>query len=168
MAGKQTETPTRKPQQRDESRLTRRTPFLMSPFALLQQFFNDELLGNAPARAWTPKIDVVQRGNELVIRADLPGVNPDDVVVEIGDQAVTVSGERRQEREEEEGGFYRVERTHGSFYREIPLPDGAMTDQAHAEFKDGVLEIKVPAPPENVARGRRLEIHRGNNGNRNT
>src|SRR5262249_14693210 len=92
----------KKPQPRDENRLARRSPFLMSPFALLQQFFNDEILGNAPARAWSPKIDVVQRGNELVIRADLPGVNPDEVVVEVGDRAVTVSGERRQEREEEE------------------------------------------------------------------
>ena len=112
------------------------------------------------AIAWMPKIDVVQRNNELVIRADLPGVNPDDVVVEISEDAITISGERKQEHVEENGSVYRYERTHGTFYREIPLPAGAIANQAKASFKDGVLEIIAPAPPEQVSRGRRLEISR--------
>jgi HSP20 family protein len=83
------------------------------------------------------------------------------VTVEISDDAITISGERQQEREEDQGGVYRIERTYGAFYRVIPLPDGAMTDRATAMFKDGVLEIRMPAPPEQVSRGRRLEVSRG-------
>jgi HSP20 family protein len=103
----------------------------------------------------------VQRGNELVVRADLPGVKPDDVTVEIGDDTITISGERQQEHKQESGGVYRFERTYGSFFREIPLPEGALVDRAKASFKDGVLEVTVPAPPEQVSRGRRLEISQG-------
>jgi HSP20 family protein len=152
-----------------------------NPFTLLQRFLTGDLSdlfadagrGRRPTRAsagdgsaanivaWVPKVDVVQRGNELVIRADLPGMNPDDVVVEIGDDAITISGEREQQHEEDRGNVYRFERSYGAFYRVVPLPEGAMGDQAKASFKDGVLEITVPAPPEHVSRGRRLEIARG-------
>jgi HSP20 family protein len=110
---------------------------------------------------WAPDVDVFHRGNELVIRADLPGLKRDDVAVEISDEAVTISGERSQEREDERGGFYRIERSYGSFYRVIPLPEGAIGDQAKAAFNNGVLEITMPAPPEQVSRGRRLEISEG-------
>jgi HSP20 family protein len=110
---------------------------------------------------WTPRIDVAQRNNELVIRADLPGMNKDDVKVDVTEDAIVIQGERRREHEEEKGGVYRSERSYGSFYRAIPLPDGAITDQAKASFKDGVLEITMPAPPEQVTRGRRIEISEG-------
>jgi len=106
---------------------------------------------------WAPAIEVYQRNNELVVRADLPGMKKDDVHVEVADNEITISGERRQEQETEREGVYRSERTYGSFYRTIPLPEGAITDQAKATFKDGVLEITVPAPPH-TTRGRRLEI----------
>ena len=173
---------------REDTRMARQDAGLfISPFALLQRFFNDDLtslfdqLAGGRGRmtpqsrgagtsmmSWAPKIDVVQRGNELVVRADLPGVNPDDVTVEISEDAIAISGERRQEHTEEQNGIYRVERTFGSFFREIPLPEGAIADQAKAEFKDGVLEITVPAPPEQVSRGRRLEITRGSDTNQNS
>jgi HSP20 family protein len=164
--------------QRRDTGMARRDAFpFASPFSLLQRFFNEDLMSlfddlgtrrtqAAPATraqtamAWMPKIDVVQRNNELVVRADLPGVNPDDVTVEISDDAITISGERKQEHVEENGSIYRFERTHGAFYREIPLPKGAIANQAKASFKDGVLEITAPAPPEQVSRGRRLEISR--------
>ena len=163
---------------RRDTGMARRDTFpFTSPFSLLHRLFNDDLMSLfgepgtrrtevAPAMrgqtavAWMPKIDVVQRDNELVVRADLPGVNPDDVTVEISDDAITISGERKQEHVEEHGSVYRFERTHGAFYREIPLPKGAIANQAKASFKDGVLEITAPAPPEQVARGRRLEISR--------
>jgi HSP20 family protein len=107
---------------------------------------------------WTPQIEVTQRSNELIVRADLPGMNKDDVKVDVTEDAIVIQGERRREHEEERGGVYRSERSYGSFYRAIPLPEGAITDQAKATFKDGVLEIKLPAPPEQVTQGRRLEI----------
>jgi len=115
----------------------------------------------ASARLWTPQIEAFHRNNELVVRADLPGLKKDDVKVEVTDDAITIQGERHQEQESERGGVYRSERTYGSFYRQIPLPEGAMSDQAKATFKDGVLEITMPAPPDQVTRGRRLEIKEG-------
>jgi HSP20 family protein len=110
------------------------------------------------AEGWLPDVEVFQRENQLVIRADLPGLTKNDVTVEVKEDAVTMQGERRREFEEEKGGVYRSERSYGGFYRVIPLPEGAITDQAKASFKDGVLEITMPAPPETVTRGRKLEI----------
>jgi HSP20 family protein len=111
------------------------------------------------AGMWAPQIDVFQKNNELTIRADLPGLKREDVKVDITDDEVCIQGERQHEREEEREGYYRSERGYGSFYRTIPLPEGAMTEQAKANFKDGVLEITMPSPP--AAKGRRLEIAEG-------
>ena len=165
-----------------DNRLARRGPSsgFMSPFTLLQRFFSDDVGSlfeqfgghrggmmpqargsNRDVTSWVPKVDVVRRGNELVVRADLPGVKPDDVTVEISDDAITISGERQDEHAEARGDIYRFERTYGAFFREIPLPEGAIVDLAKASFKGGVLEITVPAPPEQVSRGRRLEIAQG-------
>ena len=108
--------------------------------------------------AWMPDVEVFHRDTELVVRADLPGLTKNDVKIDVTDDRLTIQGERRQEHEDEQQGYYRSERTYGSFYRQIVLPPGAMTDQAKASFKDGVLEIAMPAPPESARRGRRLEI----------
>jgi HSP20 family protein len=105
---------------------------------------------------WAPDVELFQKNNELVIRADLPGLNRDEVSVDITDDAVTIHGERKREHEEEREGLYRSERSYGSFSRTIPLPEGAITEQAKATFRDGVLEIAMPAPP--TSKGRRLEI----------
>jgi len=110
---------------------------------------------------WMPNVEVFQRGSELVVRADLPGLKKEDVKVDVTDMAITIQGERRREEEEEHSGVFRSERSYGSFQRVIPLPEGAITDRAKAGFRDGVLEITMPAPPEHVTRGRRLEISEG-------
>jgi HSP20 family protein len=109
--------------------------------------------------AWAPDIDVFQKDNELTIRVDLPGLKREDVTVDIAEDAVTIQGERKHEHEEEREGYYRSERTYGSFYRVIPLPQGVIPEQAKAHFKDGVLEVTIPAPP--ASKGRRLEIEEG-------
>jgi HSP20 family protein len=106
---------------------------------------------------WAPEIEVYQRDNDLVVRADLPGLKRDDVHVDITDTEITISGERQHERDAEREGVYRSERSYGSFCRTILLPEGAITDQAKATFRDGVLEITMPAPPQST-RARRLEI----------
>jgi HSP20 family protein len=108
---------------------------------------------------WAPAIDVVQMNNELTIRADLPGLKRDEVSVDITDDAVTIQGERKREKEEEREGYYRSERSYGSFCRVVPLPEGAISEQAKANFHDGVLEITMPAPP--ASKRRRLEITEG-------
>ena len=107
---------------------------------------------------WSPAIDVFQRGNDLVIRADVPGLSKDDITVDIADDQLTIRGERRYEHEEERDGVFRSERSYGSFSRVVPLPQGAIADSAKATFNNGVLEIVVQAPSFDVRRGRRVEI----------
>ncbi len=166
-----------RPQQRGG--IARRDPSAMwgqSPFASIFQRWNDEMdrmfddfgFGRGRSLAagqniggWSPQVEVFQRNNELVVRADLPGLTKDDVKVEIADDVVTIQGERKHEHEEEREGWYRNERSYGSFYRAIPLPEGTIADSAKASFKNGVLEIVLQAPPSEVSRGRRLEIKEG-------
>jgi HSP20 family protein len=111
--------------------------------------------------AWAPQLEVFHRNNELVVRADLPGLTKDDIKVDVTDEGITIEGERKREHQEEREGFYRSERSYGSFRRTVPLPEGAIADQAKATFKNGVLEVTMPAPPEQVRRGRRVEITEG-------
>ena len=106
----------------------------------------------------SPAVEAFQRGNEFLIRADVPGMNRQDLHVEVGDDAVTIRGERREDRKEERDGVFWTERSYGSFTRVIPLPPGAITDSAKASFKNGVLEIVMQAPSVETRRGRRLEI----------
>ena len=110
---------------------------------------------------WAPAIDMFQRGNDLVIRADVPGLSKDDITVDIADDQVTIRGERRYDHEEERDGVLRSERSYGSFCRVVPLPQGAIADSAKANFNNGVLEVVVQAPSFDVRRGRRVEIKEG-------
>jgi HSP20 family protein len=143
----------------------------MSPFALMRRFSEemDQYLeqiwadrsgsGIAPAGGglFSPPVEVVEREGQLVVRADLPGLTKDDVQVEVRDDVLLIAGERRSEQEERQGGIVRSERRYGTFRRQIPLPEGVNVEQATATFKDGVLEVAMPAP-QGQARGRRIEI----------
>jgi HSP20 family protein len=106
---------------------------------------------------WSPHIEVRERNGKLVIEADLPGVKRDDVNVRVEQDQVIVQGQRQQEQTTNEGGYYRSERSYGSFYRTIPLPEGTDPESANATFRDGVLEIELDAPRQQP-RGRTLEI----------
>src|SRR5216684_9070476 len=81
-----------------------------------------------PGGAWSPEVEMFERDGQLVLRADLPGLSKDDVKVELADNAVTIEGERRDEREEKHEDFYRSERSYGKFLRRIPLPQGVNTE----------------------------------------
>lgn len=109
---------------------------------------------------WVPHIDVYERDGRLLINADLPGVKKEDVHAEITADAVLIRGTRKQERTRSEGGIYRSERSYGSFYRLIPLPEGVDPETATANFRDGVLRIEMRAPQQQ-ARGRTLQIGDG-------
>lgn len=144
------------------------------PFSMMQQFADemdqlfDSFFYGTPARRsgrqssaptlWAPEVELSQSGNELRVCVDLPGVPKENVKIEVQDGALVLQGERREERTEggEQEGFRRTERRYGSFYRVIPLPEGADAEQAQAQMKDGVLEITVPLAPEKQPR--RLEI----------
>lgn len=114
--------------------------------------------GGRDIRAWSPQVETLQKGDQFVVRVDLPGLKREDVTVDVGDDRLIIQGERRYEHEEEREGLYRSERSYGSFFRSVPIPEGALPDTAAATFRDGVLEITMTAPPREVSRGRRLEI----------
>ena len=107
---------------------------------------------------WAPAVEAFQRGSEFVIRADVPGMNRQDLQVEVGDDMVTLRGERREDKKEDRDGVFWSERSYGSFTRVIPLPPGAITDSAKASFNNGVLEIVMQAPSVETRRGRRIDI----------
>lgn len=125
--------------------------FRMNPFSVMRRMSEelDRVFGESNEserreRTWTPAVEVMQREGNLVVRAELPGLNPEDVKLEITDEAIVLEGERKDEREENRGGVHVTERRYGRFYRAIPLPDGAKTDDARAKFENGILEVTVP------------------------
>jgi len=154
----------------------------VSPFSLMRRFseemdrlFGDFGFGGSLASGvgrefgrladlegsmWLPQVEAFEREGKLIVRADLPGLNKDDINVDITDDAIKIRGERRQEKEENEEGYYRSERSYGSFYREIPLPSGVNREEANASFRNGVLEITMPAPARQTS-SRRIEIGEG-------
>jgi HSP20 family protein len=128
------------------SELTEWRPF--SDFAELRhrldQAFRD--IADGGQHGWAPSVDVVRKEGELVLRADLPGIKPEDVKIEVEDDVLTVSGEHREEREEKEEHYVRRERRYGSFSRSMVLPRGVKADDIEANCEDGVLEVTVPVP----------------------
>jgi HSP20 family protein len=112
---------------------------------------------------WNPQVEVFERGDQLVVRADLPGMDKKDVRLECTPDGLLIEGERKDEREERDRGFYRSERTYGSFQRLIPLPEGIDYETANAQMKDGVLEISFKTPDQGKQR-RRIEIGEGKQG----
>jgi HSP20 family protein len=115
-------------------------------------------LSGGSAALWSPAVEVIERGDNIVVRAELPGLSKDDVNIDINGDVLTIEGERQQESENQGEGFYRSERSYGRFLRSIPLPDGVDTEKAEATFKDGVLEVTLPAPKREANRGRKISI----------
>ena len=142
--------------------------FAVSPFEMMRRMSEEMIrtLAGVPSPAadtpiWTPKIEARQEEGEFVIRAELAGLEAGDITVDVGDDAVTIHGERREQHERRRGDLVVSEISYGEFHRAIPLPEGVISDNAVATFRDGVLEIRMPAPPSEVRRGRRLEINQG-------
>jgi HSP20 family protein len=131
--------------------------FRANPFSLLRRMTEemDRVIQEAGLEregsngtGWSPAIEVSQQGGTYNIHAELPGLEPKDVKVDVENDALVIQGERRFEQEQNEGGVQRTERQYGLFYRSIPLPDGAKMDQAKAKFHNGVLEVTIPVPEQ--------------------
>jgi len=95
------------------------------------------------ATEWVPALDVLNKDGNLIVRAELPGVKQEDVDITVHERVLTVSGERKEEREQERGGYYVKERRHGSFRRSLMLPEGVDESKIRARFEDGVLEVTI-------------------------
>jgi HSP20 family protein len=145
------------------------------PFGLLRRFANeiDDLFGDfslsrsplweragfltSPIEAGWPQIDMFESEGQFVVRADLPGLKKDDLDVQVTDNELIISGERKDEREEKKGNVFHSERSYGSFERRISLPEGTNPDDVSCTFNNGILEIRMKAS-EPATKGRRLEI----------
>jgi HSP20 family protein len=110
----------------------------------LDQAFRD--LSEGVQHGWSPSVDLIRRDGVLVLRADIPGIKPDDVKIEVEDNVLTVSGEHREETEEKKEHYMRRERRFGSFSRSMVLPEGVTADDIEATTEDGVLEVTIPVP----------------------
>jgi len=121
-----------------------------SPFGLIPRDFG--LFGGD----FTPRVDVTETDKEVKVTAELPGVDEKDISLELDENALVLSGEKKEEHEEKSRTGYRLERSYGSFHRVIPLPARVDVEKAHAEFKRGVLSVKLPKLEESTRK--RIEI----------
>lgn len=111
------------------------------------------------ARPWSPAVDILESENELVVKADLPDVNQNDIDVQVERQTLTIRGERKFQKEEN-AGFHRIERSYGSFLRSFAVPSTVETDKVAAEYKNGVLTVRLPK--KEAAKPRQVKIQVGN------
>jgi HSP20 family protein len=118
-------------------------------------------LGDSPAavNAWSPAVDIFDAPDAIVLKAELPGINPDDIDIEVDDNVLSITGERRFEEHVEEGRYHRVERAYGRFQRSITLPPNVRADQITAGVENGVLEVRVPKAEE--AKPRKIAVKPG-------
>jgi HSP20 family protein len=108
--------------------------------------------GTAGQRRWLPAMDLVETEDDFVLRADLPGVSQEEVNIELEDNVLTISGQRKSEHEERKEGFHRVERAYGTFARSLTLPKGVNAEAIKASFDRGVLEVRIAKPEERKPR----------------
>ena len=119
-------------------------------------------LGNGGGGSrWIPPMDLVEDDEHFVVRADLPGVEEKDVSVELEDNVLTISGERKSDTEQRKEGYYRIERAYGAFSRSLTLPEGIDAEGIKASFANGVLEVRIPKPEER--KPRKVAINVGDN-----
>ena len=147
--------------------LTRWEPFRGYP-TLQDRFsrlFEDSFLANdkeSALTAWAPAVDIQETENELVVTADLPGIDEKDLDVRVENNTLTIRGERKQEKKVTEGEYLRVERAYGSFTRSFSLPNTVDTGAIKAEYHDGVLTVRMPKREE--AKPKQVKINVSTNG----
>jgi len=115
----------------------------------------DEYFGQFPVtreealgRVWAPAVDIYEDKDNIIVKAELPGMKKEDLSIEVKDNVLTLSGERKHEEETKKENFHRIERSYGKFSRSFTLPDSVKVDKVKANYKDGVLEISLPKAEE--------------------
>ncbi len=106
----------------------------------------------------SPKVDIFEEGDNFIVKAEVPGMKKEEIEVNLTDDMITISGEKKKEEKVEKKDYYRLERSYGSFTRSFRLPKEVQTDKAKATFKDGVLEVKVPKTEEAKKKEKKVPI----------
>jgi HSP20 family protein len=127
-------------------------PFSSEINRLFDTLFEPANSAASRTQRWAPAIDLVEADDHFLLKADLPGLGEDDVSIEVQDNVLTVSGERKAEHERKERGWYRLERSFGRFSRSLTLPEGVNADAIGASFDRGVLEVRIPKPEQRKPR----------------
>ncbi|VAX34232.1 hypothetical protein MNBD_NITROSPIRAE03-2036 [hydrothermal vent metagenome] len=145
---------------------------VLAPFEEMERWFEDvfrrpfSLLGPS----WLPRmrlpeledispvVDIYEEGDNVVVKAETPGIKKDDIDVSLTDNTVTISGEKKKEEKVEKKNYYRLERSYGSFTRTFRLPAEVQSDKAKARFKDGILEIRIPKTEEARKREKKVKV----------
>jgi HSP20 family protein len=104
--------------------------------------------GEASTRTWAPPVDIYENGDNLVLKAELPGINPDGVEIRVEDNTLYLKGERKFDKEVKEQNYHRVERAYGTFTRTFSLPNSIDSDKVAANYHDGVLTLTLPKKEE--------------------
>lgn len=128
---------------------------------LFQEFFGKSYF---PERwegiEWVPSIDVSETEDEIIVKADIPGVKPEDIEINLVDNVLTIKGEKKREKEEKKENFYRVERYCGTFMRSIQIPSEVDVEKIKAQYKDGVLKVTLPKKPESKGKTIKIELEK--------
>jgi HSP20 family protein len=111
-------------------------------------------------RPWSPAVDIVENENDLVLKADVPGIEPNDIDIRMENGTLTIKGERKFENNPTDQGYHRIERSYGSFARSFALPDSIDPEKVKAEFKNGVLAVILPKKEVAKPRAVKVEIQR--------
>lgn len=156
---------------RRESRdVTKGEKGFFSPFEEMERWFEEALRRPFFAPAWVPRfklsefgasyptVDIFEDGAHVVVKAELPGMNKDDIDVSIKDDVITISGEKKTEEKVEKKDYYRLERSFGSFTRSLHLPAETQTEKATASFKDGILEVRIPKTETAASKGHKISV----------
>ncbi len=127
------------------------------PFSLLGPSWLPRLRATEVEEA-IPSVDIFEEGDNMVVKAELPGIKKEDIDVSMTDNVISISGEKKREEKVERKNYYREERSYGSFTRSFRLPAEVQTDKAKASFKEGVLEIRIPKTEEAKKREKKVSI----------
>jgi len=142
----------------------------LSPFERMEELFED-FFRRAFERPWwpsisrrfeemelSPSVDIFEEGDDIVVKTELPGMTKDDIEVNLTENTITISGEKKREEKVERDNYYHLERSYGSFRRSFDLPAEVQTDKAKASFKNGVLEVRIPKTEEAKKKVQKIKI----------
>lgn len=158
--------------EKSSKEMARVKPSRISPYETMERWFEDIFRRPFPflepswwprlrvteMEEFTPSLDIFEENNDVVVKAELPGIKKEDIDVNVTDNTLTISGEKKHEEKVEKNNYYRVERSYGSFTRSVTLPTEVQTDKVKASFKDGILEIRAPRTEESKRKEMKVKI----------